>query len=75
MTILLSSFHLGLLLANQFNQLLGPKLILSKSSGLTILKLGKKKRNGMAPNLYIVAGPNGVGKTTFAREFLPNYAS
>jgi len=24
--------------------------------------------------LYIIAGPNGVGKTTFAREFLPNYA-
>ena len=28
----------------------------------------------MSPNLYIVAGPNGVGKTTFAREFLPQYA-
>jgi predicted ABC-type ATPase len=28
----------------------------------------------MNPNVYIVAGPNGVGKTTFAREFLPNYA-
>ena len=25
-------------------------------------------------NVYIVAGPNGTGKTTFAREFLPNYA-
>lgn len=24
--------------------------------------------------LHIIAGPNGVGKTTFAREFLPNYA-
>ena len=24
--------------------------------------------------LYIIAGPNGVGKTTFAREFLPHYA-
>jgi predicted ABC-type ATPase len=24
--------------------------------------------------LYIIAGPNGGGKTTFAREFLPNYA-
>jgi len=23
------------------------------------------------PNLYIIAGPNGVGKTTFARDFLP----
>lgn len=28
----------------------------------------------MSANIYIVAGPNGVGKTTFAREFLPNYA-
>jgi predicted ABC-type ATPase len=26
------------------------------------------------PKVYIIAGPNGVGKTTFAREFLPNYA-
>jgi predicted ABC-type ATPase len=24
--------------------------------------------------LYVIAGPNGVGKTTFAREFLPNFA-
>lgn len=25
-------------------------------------------------HVYIVAGPNGSGKTTFAREFLPNFA-
>jgi predicted ABC-type ATPase len=29
----------------------------------------------MRPSIYIIAGPNGVGKTTFAREFLPNYAN
>lgn len=28
----------------------------------------------MNPNVYVIAGPNGVGKTTFAREFLPDYA-
>lgn len=27
-----------------------------------------------APSVYVVAGPNGSGKTTFAREFLPNFA-
>lgn len=29
----------------------------------------------MSPALYIIAGPDGAGKTTFAREFLPNYAA
>src|SRR5260221_11827202 len=28
----------------------------------------------MNPSLYVIAGPTGAGKTTFAREFLPNYA-
>lgn len=28
----------------------------------------------MSPNVYIIAGPNGIGKTTFAREFLPHFA-
>lgn len=32
----------------------------------------KNKKN---PNMYIVAGPNGVGKTTFMEEFLPHYAN
>ena len=27
------------------------------------------------PLLYIIAGPNGSGKTTFARKFLPDYAN
>ena len=26
------------------------------------------------PQLYVIAGPNGSGKTTFAAEFLPKYA-
>jgi len=28
----------------------------------------------MSKNVYIIAGPNGSGKTTFARKFLPDYA-
>lgn len=24
-------------------------------------------------NVYIIAGPNGSGKTTFAKKFLPDY--
>ncbi len=27
------------------------------------------------PKLYVIAGPNGSGKTTFAEEFLPNYTT
>lgn len=27
----------------------------------------------MSPNLYLIAGSNGSGKTTFAREFLPQF--
>jgi predicted ABC-type ATPase len=27
----------------------------------------------MKPQCYLIAGPNGSGKTTFAREFLPRY--
>ena len=26
-------------------------------------------------NVYIIAGPNGSGKTTFAKEFLPDYVN
>ena len=26
-------------------------------------------------NVYIIAGPNGSGKTTFAKTFLPEYAN
>ncbi len=32
------------------------------------------KNKNRRPNLYIIAGPNGSGKTTFARKFLPDYA-
>ncbi len=30
--------------------------------------------NAKRPNLYVIAGPNGSGKTTFVRKFLPYYA-
>jgi predicted ABC-type ATPase len=36
---------------------------------------GYAAKSSVNPNVYIIAGPNGVGKTTFAREFLPNYAN
>jgi len=29
----------------------------------------------VSPKVYIIAGPNGAGKATFAREFLPNFAN
>ncbi len=29
--------------------------------------------NQEQPTIYIIGGPNGVGKTTFANEFLPHY--
>jgi len=28
--------------------------------------------HAMSPQVYIIAGPNGVGKTTFAMKFLPD---
>ena len=38
-------------------------------------KLSKLGRIGNFMRLYIIAGPNGVGKTTFASKFLPKYAN
>ena len=38
-------------------------------------KLSKLGRIGNFMQLYIIAGPNGVGKTTFASKFLPKYAN
>jgi len=32
------------------------------------------KKSVPSKNLYIIAGPNGSGKTTFAKKFLPDYA-
>jgi predicted ABC-type ATPase len=40
-----------------------------------VVPRGYAARSSVNPNVYIIAGPNGVGKTTFAREFLPNYAN
>jgi predicted ABC-type ATPase len=33
-----------------------------------------KRSRDHGPNLYIIAGPNGSGKTTFVKRFLPFYA-
>ncbi len=35
----------------------------------------KKRISNMKKNVYIIAGPNGSGKTTFARLFLPEYVN
>jgi predicted AAA+ superfamily ATPase len=42
--------------------------LLNISRGAILMLTGKN------PHLYIVAGPNGSGKTTFVRRFLPYYA-
>ncbi len=41
------------------------------------MKYGKKGYVGksMKKSVYIIAGPNGSGKTTFARSFLPEYVN
>jgi predicted ABC-type ATPase len=36
--------------------------------------VSKTKDEKRTPNLYIIAGPNGSGKTTFVKRFLPFYA-
>ena len=35
----------------------------------------KSSRRRQTPRVFVIAGANGAGKTTFAREFLPNYAA
>jgi predicted ABC-type ATPase len=39
-----------------------------------ILLLVKAENMRNNKNIYIIAGPNGSGKTTFAKKFLPEYA-
>jgi predicted ABC-type ATPase len=34
----------------------------------------KRQNAGKTPQVYIIAGPNGSGKTTFFEKFLPQYA-
>lgn len=43
------------------------KRIIEKTEPVSSLPAGK------GPTVYIVAGPNGSGKTTFAKRFLPEY--
>lgn len=33
-----------------------------------------KNKKADRPNVYVIAGPNGSGKTTFAKEYLPKFA-
>jgi predicted ABC-type ATPase len=34
----------------------------------------QRNKSRASPNLYVIAGPNGSGKTTFVKTFLPFYA-
>ena len=36
--------------------------------------MASRQKKSRVPRVYVVAGPNGSGKTTFAKEFLPSYA-
>jgi predicted ABC-type ATPase len=38
-------------------------------------KLGVRENRPLAPRCFVIAGSNGSGKTTFAREYLPREAS
>ena len=42
-----------------------------RTTNFLLLSTKKMKNN---KNVYIIAGPNGSGKTTFAKTFLPEYA-
>ena len=50
----------------------GPQRLLRSS---IVIPRRQKPRRKKKPLCIIIAGPNGSGKTTFAREFLPKYAN
>ena len=54
----------GVLQNNSPNRINYPQLVINFNKGRMKSK-----------NVYIIAGPNGSGKTTFAREFLPDFAN
>jgi hypothetical protein len=52
-----------------------PVFVAPRTVGWDATKEQRFVRIGSLMELYIIVGPNGVGKTTFARKFLPKYAN